>query len=262
MPEQIIYNKIGKGYNTTRAADPYIAGRLYGLLEPVVDETYLDIGCGTGNYTTKLTALGIAMIGIDPSDIMLNEARGKNDKITWLRGTAENIPLPDSSVNGGIATLTLHHWTDHRKAFAELSRVLKPGARLVIFTFTPEQEASYWFNHYFPEMMQRGMQRSLTLEQIAELAKNSGLTIAQTEKYFVQDDLQDMFGYSGKRDPERYFDPEVINGISYFSLYADLVEKESGFKKLRSDIDNGTFSAIQRQYENDLGDYLFIVLEK
>lgn len=262
MSETIIYNKIGKGYNTTRKADPYITERLYALLQPIEGQTFLDIGCGTGNYTVALAEKGLNMIGIDPSEVMLNEAKQKSGKVEWLTGSAENIPLKDNSADGIVATLTVHHWRNYPKAFAELTRVMKHNARLVIFTFTPEQEQGYWFNHFFPEMMQRGIKKSLSLIQIGEYAKQAGLTLSLTEKYFVQDDLQDMFGYSGKRDPERYFIPEIVNGISYFSIHAAPQEKEEGFRKLRACIDAGEFNGIQQQYENDLGDYLFVVLKK
>ena len=216
MPEPTIYNKIGSGYNTTRKADPYIAERLYSLLSPEENKTYLDVGCGTGNYTIRLAQMGVQFIGIDPSEIMLDEAKSKSSLVKWLHGYAEDIPLPDNSIDGAIATLTLHHWSAPEKAFKELARVLKPNAAVVFFTFTPEQEKGYWFNHLFPDMMQKGMQRSMALETIQQTAIKAGLFIAQTEKYFVQDDLQDLFGYSGKHDPERYFDPEIIKGISYF----------------------------------------------
>jgi ubiquinone/menaquinone biosynthesis C-methylase UbiE len=260
MPASAIYNKIGPGYNTTRKADPCISQRLYSLLNPGQNKTYLDIGCGTGNYTIALTEMGVQFVGIDPSEIMLEEARAKTDGIKWLHGYAEQIPLRDNSVNGAIATLTIHHWSDPAKAFGELARVLKPNGRIVFFTFTPEQEKGYWFNHFFPEMMKRGMERSMALEAIEKAANRAGLAVVQTEKYFVQDDLQDLFGYAGKHDPERYFDPEIVRGISYFSIYASKEEVEVGLQKLRECIDNGQFEAIKKQYENELGDYLFVVL--
>lgn len=262
MAEQIVYNKIGKGYNTTRKADPYITDRLYNLLEPAKNGTYLDIGCGTGNYTVKLAKRGLQLIGVDPSEIMLSEAMAKNSSVKWVAGYAENIPLNDQSVDGAIATLTIHHWADPEKAFQELARVLKPNATMVVFTFTPGQEEGYWFNHFFPQMMKKGMQKSMPFKRIEETARAAGLAIVQTEKYFVHEGLEDLFGYSGKHDPERYFDPAIIKGISYFSLYATEEEVQNGLQLLRQSIDTGEFDNIKRRYENDLGDYLFIVLRK
>ncbi len=262
MQETTIYNKIGKGYNHTRRADPYIAGRLYALLAPQEGKIYLDIGCGTGNYTTKLADLGVQLIGVDPSELMLEQARNKNENLQWLQGTAEQIPLANNAVDGVVATLTIHHWKDVDKAFSELARIMKPGARMVIFTFTPEQEAGYWFNHFFPAMMQKGMAKSIPLQTISKMALKKGLSLTLTEKYFVHEELEDLFGYSGKNDPERYFDPVIINGISYFSIYADKQELDNGLMELKKSIDNGTFQTIKEQYDNDLGDYLFVVLQK
>jgi len=262
MAQTIIYNKIGTGYNHTRKADPYIAARLYALLDPVGGNNYLDIGCGTGNYTIRMAGTGLNFIGIDPSAIMLDEAKYKSKFVSWIQGSSENIPLADNSVDGAIATLTIHHWPDLEKGFKELARVLKTGSSIVIFSFTKEQERGYWLNYFFPEMMKRSCQKAINFETVAEAALKAGLDVIETEKYFVQEDLQDLFCYSGKHDPEIYFDPLIRNGISSFALLADKEEVGSGLLKLRNSIDSGEFEAIRKQYDNDLGDYLFIVLKK
>jgi ubiquinone/menaquinone biosynthesis C-methylase UbiE len=262
MAESPLYDRLGKGYNATRKADPYIAGRLFSLLSPQPKKKYLDIGCGTGNYTIALHEMGVDMTGIDPSDLMLQEAKSKNPDIRWVNGTAENIPLPDNSMSGAIATLTIHHWTDLDKSFSDVARVLKPGSRLVVFTFTPEQENGYWFNYFFPEMMARCQRKAVKFDRIQKAATNAGLQIIETEKYFVHDDLQDMFGYSGKHNPEIYFNPAIRNGISSFASLADKDEVTEGLKKLRQYIESGEFETIKQQYDNPNGDYLFIMLKK
>ena len=44
----VLYDSIGRGYDTTRKADPYITGRLLRYLEPVPGGRYTDFACGTG----------------------------------------------------------------------------------------------------------------------------------------------------------------------------------------------------------------------
>jgi predicted TPR repeat methyltransferase len=73
MPE-VKYDKIGIGYNSTRQADPYLTERLLYHLQPKNNKLYLDIGCGTGNYTCALDDKGISFIGVEPSGEMLREA--------------------------------------------------------------------------------------------------------------------------------------------------------------------------------------------
>lgn len=257
-----IFDQIGKGYNNTRQADPFICETLYKFLEPQPGKLYLDLGCGTGNYTVCLADKGCAFWGIDPSELMLQQAKLKTDKINWLAGQAENIPVKDKTFNGAIATLTIHHWTNLPIAFNELYRVLKSKSKFVLFTSTPDQMQGYWLNHYFPDMMHRSNALMPSYEPIKSAMLNSGFTNLTTEKYFVQNDLKDLFLYSGKNNPELYFDPVFRQGISSFTISAVREEVETGLEKLSSDIKTGKFNAIRDSFENNLGDYLFIVAEK
>lgn len=259
---QPIYNSIGINYNATRQADPYLVERMYHLLQPVKNNIYLDIGCGTGNYTIKLAEKGIHFIGVDPSEIMLNEAKSKSTTIEWKFGTAEQIPFQNEIFSGALATLTTHHWKDPLKGFAELNRVMKEHARLLVFTATPEQMEGYWLHHYFPEMMRKGTNQMYSLEKFQSIATATGFEITETEKYFVQKDLKDLFLHAGKYDPEFYFDVSNRNGISSFAAISNAEEVNAGLIKLRLDIDSGEIKNIQKKYENENGDYLFIVFKK
>jgi ubiquinone/menaquinone biosynthesis C-methylase UbiE len=258
----ILYDRIGTGYNTTRRADPYIAERLFKLLEPQKDQLFLDIGCGTGNYTIALANKGLNFIGVEPSVEMLDVARSRSSNITWLTGTAEQIPVEDNTFAGVIATLTIHHWAAINKAFAEIHRVLKKDGNLVLFTALPEQMEAYWLNYYFPKMIADGGKQLPPYHTIENAASATGLKITKTEKYFIQPGLQDQFLYSGKHNPTLYLDENIRKGISSFSAFANLEEVEKGLVKLADDIRTNTFPAIKEQYNNEMGDYLFITLKK
>ncbi|GAB5408435.1 MAG: hypothetical protein BalsKO_08000 [Balneolaceae bacterium] len=69
------YNQIGIDYNLTRKADTYLTEQHLKHLQPNVNEIYLDIGCGTGNYTNEFQKRGFQFIGIDPSIEMLEKAK-------------------------------------------------------------------------------------------------------------------------------------------------------------------------------------------
>ncbi|MCB0707353.1 MAG: class I SAM-dependent methyltransferase [Saprospiraceae bacterium] len=252
------YNQIGKGYNRTRQADPYLLSRLHFHLSTKVGEKYLDIGCGTGNYTIALNALGADLIGVDPSPRMLDIARSKNEAIPWILGSAESIPLEDNAVDGALATLTIHHWTDLHRGFQELYRVIKPGGRIVLFTSTPDQMNRYWLNHYFPKMLEDSMLQMPALSLVQESLETAGFHGLSTEPYFIQPDLQDLFLYSGKHNPSLYFESQVRAGISSFSALANAAEVTSGLAKLQDDIKSGHIDQVITDYQNTLGDYLFI----
>jgi ubiquinone/menaquinone biosynthesis C-methylase UbiE len=257
-----LYNQIGNTYNITRKADPFLTERIFSHLSPVPAGLYMDIGCGTGNYLKALTGKGLQFYGIDPSENMLEQAKEKNIPATFIHAFSENIPLADNFFDGAIAILTLHHWKNMQKGLQEVNRVLKPKAKLVLFSFTPEQMRGYWLCHYFPKMMERCIPMTPELPEMEQLFNESGFSLVQTEKYFIKDDLQDQFLYSNKHFPERYLSAEIRNNASSFRVFSDPKEIAQGVSALEDDIKSGKINSIIREYENDFGDYLFFVAAK
>jgi ubiquinone/menaquinone biosynthesis C-methylase UbiE len=253
-----IYNTIGRSYNVTRKADPYIADMVYQLLQARPGGDYLDIGCGTCNYLGVMSSQGLNMTGADPSDTMLEAARLKDLPARLIRASAESIPLPDDSFDGAIAMLTVHHWNDLTAGLGEIHRVVKKGGRLVLFTYTPGQVHGYWLAHYFPEMIRLGAAGIPTLEEMSVLLEAAGFGAIQSFPYFVRDDLQDQFMYAFKRQPAKYLEERVRNGTSGFALAKDQEEIASGLRVLEADLASGKINQVMEQYENALGDYLFI----
>lgn len=256
------YDTIGIDYNLTRTADRYLTEQLLHHLQPSTGGLYLDIGCGTGNYTHALQQKGLDFIGIDPSPLMLEKARIKNSQIDWRLGSAENTELSEGWVDGIIGSLTIHHWTNLKQGFAEMCRILKPSGRIVIFTSTPQQMKGYWLNHYFPKMLADSIEQMPSLAKVSAAMTASGLELLKSQKYSIRPDLEDHFLYCGKHDPERYFNDQIRQGISSFSALSNRSEVESGLAALRKDIDRGKFTEIMQSYENDLGDYLYVIGQK
>jgi SAM-dependent methyltransferase len=193
---------------------------------------------------------------------MLEKAKARNVQVDWRKGTAEELPLEDGSADGVTASFTLHHWTNLEAAFGEIHRVLRPGGRLVILTSTPEQMKGYWLNKYFPQMMQDSMRQMPSYEVVTGAMEAAGLVVEGVEKYFIREDLEDWFLYSGKHDPTRYLDPGVRMGISSFSDLARQEEVRDGLSKLDADLHSRVINRVMDEYKNDKGDYLFIVGRK
>ena len=252
------YDTIGIDYNLTRKADPYLTEQFLHYLKPIKSGTYLDIGCGTGNYTNEFQKKGFRFIGVDPSLEMLEKAKLKNDQVDWKIGSAEEIGLPENFVDGIIGSLTIHHWTHLENGISQLYKVLKPNGRFVIFTSTPKQMKGYWLQHYFPKMLADSILQMPSLERVEKAMAATGIEDLEVSKYFIKPDLQDQFLYCGKHNPELYFDAHVRYGISSFSSLAHRTEVEHGLSQLRSDIDSGNINEIIESYKNDLGDYVFV----
>jgi ubiquinone/menaquinone biosynthesis C-methylase UbiE len=256
------YDKIGLNYNLTRAADDYLIGQFELLLNLKEGGTYLDIGCGTGNYTTGLFRDDLNLIGVDPSKEMLTVAKRRNVQINWLLGTAEKMPLKNDSVDGVFGCMTIHHWSNINKGFSEIHRILKHKGPMVIFTSTAEQMQGYWLNHYFPTMMSESIKQMPTYSSIEHAFVNAGFTIGNKRIYNISNNLKDQFLYSGKNDPKRYLDPSVRNGISSFASLAYQNEVEAGLSQLAADINSRKIDKVMEGYKNSLGDYVFFKAEK
>ncbi len=256
------YDDIGVNYNATRKADDYLVKRLLANLNPKSNGLYLDIGCGTGNYTSKLQEEGFNFIGVDPSKEMLEKAKLQNPNIDWKIGHAEYLNLNSESIDGIIGSLTIHHWKDLEKGFKELHRVLRNDGNLVIFTSTPKQMTGYWLNHYFPKMMKDSMLQMPSLKIIKNIMNQTGFASIKTELYSIKPDLKDFFLYNGKHNPNLYLNSKVRHGISSFSSLANTEEIEAGLNQLKKDIATQKIDDIIKSYENNLGDYLFIIATK
>lgn len=103
-------------------------------------ETVLDIGSG-GGFDSIIAANMVGptgrVIGVDMTDAMLGKSRNtaKNLGLTQLefkKGFAEELPVPDSSVDVVISNGVLNLTPDKYASFIEVFRVLKPGGRLYL----------------------------------------------------------------------------------------------------------------------------------
>lgn len=257
-----IYDKIGNHYDTTRKADPYISSQFNQFLNIKDQQNYLDIACGTGNYTTELSKLGGNWYAFDQSELMLCEAKNKSKRVKWSKYDVEKTPFQSSYFDGAICSLAIHHFPDLSKAFKEISRVLKPSACMILFTATPEQMQGYWLNEYFPKMMKASCEQMPTITAIKNAIEPYNLKIACTHPLFITPELQDFFLYSGKQRPEIYLEQAVRDGISSFSNLCTKSELKKGLFSLQNDIKSGVINKVIEKYANNMGDYLFVVLSR
>jgi SAM-dependent methyltransferase len=102
-------------------------------------DVVLDIGSGSGTDTLLASTLtaGATVYGLDMTEAMLeklhrNIAAMGAVQVMPLRGNAEQIPLPDASVDVVTSNGVLNLVPDKPRAFAEIARVLRPGGRVQI----------------------------------------------------------------------------------------------------------------------------------
>ncbi|EKF24712.1 ubiE/COQ5 methyltransferase family protein [Mycolicibacterium hassiacum DSM 44199] len=102
----------------------------------------LDLGAGTGKLTVRLVERGLNVVAVDPIPEMLELLRKSLPDTPALLGTAEEIPLPDNSVDA-VLVAQAWHWFDPDRAVQEVARVLRPGGRLGLVWNTRDERLGW-----------------------------------------------------------------------------------------------------------------------
>ncbi len=123
-------------------------------------ERGLDLGTGTADLSIAVirhAGPGARMLGLDITPEMLERGRNKvarlglQDRIELRLGDAEQIDLPDNSVDGCCSAFTVRNLADIRQGFREMLRVVRPGGRVVCLEIShpPGKIFGALFRFYF-----------------------------------------------------------------------------------------------------------------
>jgi ubiquinone/menaquinone biosynthesis C-methylase UbiE/DNA-binding transcriptional ArsR family regulator len=109
--------------------------RALGLLLPPL--AVADLGCGEGYLTIEVARWARRVTAVDRSAAALARARALAERrgvknIVWKRGTLEQLPLDNASVDVALLSQALHHADPPDAAVGEAWRVLRPGGRLLV----------------------------------------------------------------------------------------------------------------------------------
>jgi len=100
-----------------------------------------DIGCGTGRHSLRLSQAGADVVGVDFSGGMMAVLRSKRPPASLRlveHDLTQGIPLPDDGFDLVLCCLVLEHLPDLTAAVAEMARIGRSGARIVVTDLHPE----------------------------------------------------------------------------------------------------------------------------
>ena len=241
-----VYDTIGQTYSQTRRPDPRVRDAIWAALGDA--KSVVNVGAGAGSYEPPQT-----LLAVEPSMVMI--AQRPPELAPAAVTTAARIPLPDKSVDAALASLTVHHWSDHEACFAELRRVAR---RIVIFTWDQELTDTFWLTGYVPAIIECDAKVAVPINWICEQ-----LGTTDVRPVPVPWDCTDGFLGAFWRRPEAYLDPVVRNGISTLTRIDQQV-LNAGLEVLLEDLQSGEWrrkhAALLELEELDLG-YRMIVAE-
>ena len=258
------YNKIGNNYNSNRHADPRIINRLIELINIPKESLIADIGAGTGNYTNELANYGFQIDAVEPSKLMINQAK-KHFNIRWHEISVENMKLQKNSYDGVVSTLAVHHFNSIDISLFNIYEILKENSNLVIFGADPRKIGKEcWFREYFRYFIDKAIDSYVEVFELISKLESIFKTKVEYVPFKIPFDITDGFFYAGWQQPEKYLDENFRQSISVFAKST----KESVSKsiiKLKMDLENGKwdekFGHIRNQKEYN-GGYYFLKVKK
>jgi len=106
--------------------------RVFELLKPQRNGTYLEIGAGTGDDARAVSETAQATVfALDISQTMTSEVRRRGLE-TSVVGDAAFLPFAENTFDGCWADRTFQHLADPEQALCEIARVTKPAGRIVV----------------------------------------------------------------------------------------------------------------------------------
>ena len=132
------------------------------FLKPLRPQLILDVATGTGDFAIQALSLRPQkIIGIDISEGMLSMGRKKleklklSGKVELLKGDSENLQFADDTFDAVTVGFGVRNFEDLEKGLAEIRRVLKPGAMLVVLEFSKPRRfpMRQLYNFYFKNIL-------------------------------------------------------------------------------------------------------------
>jgi SAM-dependent methyltransferase len=151
----------------------------------------LDIGCGGGALVRDLTDRGARMVGVEISQAQLAPAvaRDRGRGARYLVGRAENLPLPESSVDVAVFMRTLHHVAPANltRALGEARRVLRPGG--AVYVAEPLAQGDYFA---VTSLVEDELHVRAAAQRALAQAARAGLDRVRTVDYDVRVRIADL----------------------------------------------------------------------
>lgn len=219
-------------YDRTRPSFHKEALASYHQTKPLkLYDVVLDIGCGTGRSAIALTDWAKKVEAVDSSEAMLQMA-SPHSMVNYQKASAENLPF-DENVFDLIFVASSLHWFERRKFLSQVSRVLKPRGRMLIYdsymteglssefhklfslrfprpykdTALIEMELDF-FNLYQKDFYRFDYECTFTRKDVAEYFFNLSNVEAAMEKgedkQVIQDDIRKLVESQSTGDPYKF----------------------------------------------------------
>jgi SAM-dependent methyltransferase len=143
----------------------------------------LDVGCGTGALAGRLADHGYHVVGVDPSEGMLEVMRARHPEVEAVTASGDALPFQDDAFDLVLTVAALHHVAEPeavRGTLGEMTRVGKPGGRILVWDHNPR-------NPYWSSLMRRvpqdtGQERLIPEREIVDGLQAAGARLLSIQQ--------------------------------------------------------------------------------
>ncbi len=235
-------------YDSARGYSPEMLQQWLDLFSAYVPKDgvsrIVDLGCGTGRFSGPLSVHFEAdVIGFDPSEKMLEEARKKTIQrgVVFKQGSGETLPVEDSSADMVFMSMVFHHLRDPRRTARECHRVLRAPGCVCLRNATVDAVETFAYLKFFPTVRSVIEEQLPTRDRVRSIFEEAGFhmladrivtqknsadwasfaeKLSQRADSFLARISDDEFdaGIAALRDYARYADPgqPVIEDVDFF----------------------------------------------
>jgi ubiquinone/menaquinone biosynthesis C-methylase UbiE len=173
-----------------------LSARVRGFVDPRGDERALDAGTGTGALAFALAPLVAEVVGVDLVPELLTEARKRAAEfpnVTFVDGDVTSLPRDLGEFDLAGSMRTLHHIHRPELAVAELTRVTRPGGRiLVVDQLAPVDPLLALDLNRFERARDATHERTFSDADFRQLFESNDLRLLRSE---FQTEARDLEGY-------------------------------------------------------------------
>lgn len=199
----------------------------------------VDLGCGTGLSTKVWADVATTVIGLEPSQEMIDIAKNKanpHHNIHYQTGYSNAMPLEDNSIDI-VACSQSFHWMEPQSTLKEVDRVLKKNGVLVIYDVMWPPSVNVEFEKAYNELFKTVTQLTQALEEVIShrWPKDAHFTNVQNSTYF-DFSKETFFHKTDRLTKEQFMGIALSQGGLEALLKRGYSEKEVGITKFKEKI--------------------------
>jgi ubiquinone/menaquinone biosynthesis C-methylase UbiE len=203
------FRRQAEAYSTMKVVtDPRILDNMVEISEVRPDSRVLDVACGPGFVAMAFAPRCQSVLGIDATDTLVARARAETMRrgifnVNFALSNVERMPFGPDEFDLATCRFAFHHFAHPREALAEMARVLKPRARMVIVDMTSaEDPAKSDYHNRLERLCDPSHARAIPVSEWERMIAEAELEVSYRGGRETSYDLESWMAHGGP-PPER-----------------------------------------------------------